>query len=251
MFREELSDGGQAPTGVRTYKVSNINTLELSLIKAVDGLPKIGSSWSTDFPNLYAISRRAEWMTVPRDGESLGVAKVTVNYGIDQMVSLAEAASPRKAGDVWSTYKTGSISQVQMWAKIPGSNVYGNNPIFNGQGVQIDIGIAVVTVSKAYRADAHIPIGNYLTMMRPPKLNDRSIDIPSLWGKTNKLSFNRGELLYKGHTIEGQNGLIVVTHEMWGSDDWSIEWTVENDEGRPIASAIGEIYGYADFSSLL
>jgi hypothetical protein len=250
-FREELSDGGQAPTGTRVYKVSNISTLELSLIKAVDGLPKIGSSWSSDFSTLYAISRRAEWLTVPRDGESLGVAKVTVSYGIDQMVSLSEQASPRRPGDLWSTYKTGSISQVLMYGKdIFTNSRYVNSPINNGQGVQVDIGIAVVTVSKAYKEDVHIPVGNYLTKMRPPKINQFPLEIPSLWGKRNKLSFDKGELLYKGHTIEAQNGLVIVTHEMWGSDDWTLTWTVENDEGRPIASSFCNIYDYADFGDL-
>jgi len=249
-YRESFEDGPGGYVGLREYLVSGASTLAEAVTGAVSGLPARGDPWSVDYPGCQALTRKAEWIVVNRIGEALGRIKVSVPYGPPNFASVSDNPAPTRAGQTWSEYGIGTISQPVMYGFNVGTTTHLNAPIDNGRGVNLDVGILVLKVSKAYAPNAAIPISQFLGLMRPSKVNDHDIVVPSPFGRTNALAFTAGQLLYKSHAIELRNSLTIVTHELWASEDWLYSWVQESEDGEPLARNTVEIYEKASFAGL-
>lgn len=249
-FREEFQDTPAGFTGTREYIVSGAVSIDEALRSDVGGLPARGDAWSNDMDSCHVISRKASWLTPNRDGEAHGRIHVSVEYGPPQFSVFNDNPAPNTPGQTWSEYATGAIAQTQMFGFLPGTNEILNAPIDNGRGERIDIGVIVLKISRAFDARATIPVGQYIGLMRPPKLNDLALTIPSIWGKNNALTFAPGQLLYKNHEIRGQNGLTIVTHELWASESWDTTWVQESEDGEALARNYASIYQRASFEGL-
>lgn len=249
-FREEFEDTPAGYVGTREYRLTGASSIEEAVYGIISGLPNRGDPWSSTTPNCRVLNRRASWMSVNRAGETLGSIHVSVSYGPPQYAVFNDGAAPNTPGQVWTEYSTAAIAQNVLFGFLPGTETILNAPIDNGRGVQIDIGVIVLKISKAFASDATIPVGRYIALMRRPKLNEEAVTIPSLWGKSNALSFTARQLLYKNHEIKGQNGLTIVTHEIWASDNWDITWVQESEDGEALARNYASVYEKASFEGL-
>lgn len=250
-FREEFEDSSAGYIGLREYLVSGAASLDEAVRGAISGLPNRGDPWEPGMDTCVALTRRAEWMSVNQSGEVLGAIKVSVPYGPLQFTTFNETPSPQRVGQTWSECDNATIAQAQMFGFVPGTNTILQAAIDNGRGINVDIGYLVLRISKTYAANAIIPVGDFLSLSRPPKVNSNAISIPSLWGKNNVLNFAAGQLLYKKFEAPpAPAGLIVVTHEIWASSDWKYSWVQESEDGEPLGRNDVDIYESADFTGL-
>lgn len=253
-FNERITRSSRGDTGVREYLIEGATSMEeVALAASVPGLPSQGDPWSPaiEAAGLLCVSIDFGWFTTHRDGEALGRIKATVNYGPPEFSVLNNEAAPTDPGQRWTECDLDYVSQQVMFANVLGTQIPIPEPINNGRGVDIRIGLLNMTVCKTYAKNAVPQVAPFLALVRPPMVNAMPFTTPPLWGHDGGFEFAAGQLLYQGFKITSQNGLKVVRHSLLASENWNVEWTVEDAKGQPRASYTGAIYDPADFSVLL
>jgi len=250
VFKENAARSVRGKSGVREFKVSGAATLDEVIFKDVSGLPKDGEVWSSEVPDLICVQVTADWWSVSRAGEDSGHIKVTAQYGPPEMAVLSSDPNPRVPGEKWCEYGTETISQQIMYA----DNVSGGGqvaePIENGRGFTVNVGVLSLEICKTYARNTAPPVVAFLDLMRPPRVNALAYSTPKLWGMDFHFDFAAGQALYQGHAIERINGLCVVRHRILASSDWKVSWAVENDKGEKTGERTGRVYRDGDFSIL-
>ena len=202
---EKLVRDINGDTGERWYRVEGVNAIDEigSSNEPVSGLPKLEEAWSENESELVVVRILPEWWSYSKETIG-GVVKVKVEYATSEASgggTIVPAPRPKNETTKWTSYTTSQQSQQILYGYIPGGGI-NPEPINNGKGMNIEIGVLNIEVVVHYREDHNLILAPLLALANPRKVNENVVELPPLWGGKIKLTFQPGELLYLGHQAE-------------------------------------------------
>lgn len=227
-----LTTGSDAPRitlrsdgleGTRNYRV---NTHRESVALTAAGVPDIGSAWDEGFPSLICRSVTAQHEGGMDDpGGTGGWSRISTEYA---SFSGNLSKIPRSANLAY-TEIISSSSSVNVIAPVIRNASYTGPPLGNGAGVPVERSQLIVRIHRWRPAAMQLPINALVGIANTYNLN--SVTTPPIFGSAQTLTFEPGQLFYRGFTPNPGGELIELVHELVASADHRYSEQDTDDRG--------------------
>ena len=233
--------------------VWRVDTADEYAALAGTGLPVIGTAYPGGVvANLKASRIEPTHMGGADAGGSVGWTKVEVTYTSEGFGSSSTPVVPISGVGYAEFEVTTQQSQAYNEIDTAGAAVSGSKPINNGEGVPIDVPVAVLRIVRYYTAASVTGslMSSWLALCGT--VNNASVTTPALLGEGGTLTFSTGQLRYRAPRIEKVGDLIQVTHEIMASPtDHLVKWQPLNADGTSAGSIVSSrVYKNATWPAL-